>query len=152
MLATVEGISKIRPKHMGPVVSIASPSPGLFVTASHDGTMRVWDCALGGDDDEDDEEEEADDDEGFTDEEKSVLAASDGIIAKPKMPKVLYALSGYKVWLGSVFANDRKLVSDGADNTVIVHSFDEDEDAILRSQQEDDEDNDLDGGPFSSLS
>ena len=138
MLATVEGISKIRPKHMGPVVSLASPSPGLFVTASHDGTMRVWDCALGEDDDEDDDVED-DDEEGIN-----------GV--KPKMPKVLYALSGYKVWLGSVFANNRKLVSDGADNTVIVHSFDEDEDAILRSQQEDDEDNDLGDGPFSSLS
>ena len=67
------------------------------------------------------------------------------------MPKVLYALSGYKVWLGSVFANDRKLVSDGADNTVIVHSFDEDEDTILRSHQEDDEDNDLGDDPFNSL-
>mmetsp|Transcript_18018 Transcript_18018/g.41538 ORF Transcript_18018/g.41538 Transcript_18018/m.41538 type:complete len:577 (+) Transcript_18018:248-1978(+) len=133
MLATVEGISKIRPKHMGPVVSLASPSPGLFVTASHDGTMRVWDCAHGEDEEE---EDDAEDDDAIN----------------LKMPKVLYALSGYKVWLGSVFANNRKLVSDGADNTVIVHSFDEDEDAILRSQQEDDEDNDLGDGPFSSLS
>jgi WD40 repeat protein len=143
MQATVEGISKIRPKHMGPVVSLASPSPGLFVTASHDGTMRVWDCVLG-----EDEEDEVDDEEDDTAE----MASERPTGTKLKMPKVLYALSGYKVWLGSVFANDRKLVSDGADNTVIVHSFDEDEDAILRSQQEDDEDNDLGDGPFSSLS
>jgi len=142
MLATVESISKIRPKHMGPVVSLASPSPGLFVTASHDGTMRVWDCTVGEEDDEDDDMDDDDD-------ETSDTSAS---VTKPKMPKVLYALSGYKVWLGSVFANNRKLVSDGADNTVIVHSFDEDEDAILKSQQEDDEDNDLGDGPFSSLS
>lgn len=141
MLATVESVSKIRPKHMGPVVSLASPSPGLFVSASHDGTMRVWDCALGEADDEDD----VDDDD---DETPEIVAGS----SKPKMPKVLYALSGYKVWLGSIFANNRKLVSDGADNTVIVHSFDEDEDAILKSQQEDDEDNDMGDGPFSSLS
>jgi len=139
MLATVEGISKIRPKHMGPVVSLASPSPGLFVTASHDGTMRVWDCAHN---DEDDDVEDDDED--------STELGGNG--SNTKTPKVLYALSGYKVWLGSVFANNRKLVSDGADNTVIVHSFDEDEDAILRSQQEDDEDNDLGDGPFSSLS
>uniref|UniRef100_A0A7S0Y6Q4 Uncharacterized protein n=1 Tax=Pseudo-nitzschia delicatissima TaxID=44447 RepID=A0A7S0Y6Q4_9STRA len=142
MLATVESISKIRPKHMGPVVSLASPSPGLFVTASHDGTMRVWDCAVGEEDDDDDDMDDDDD-------ETSDTSAS---VTKPKMPKVLYALSGYKVWLGSVFANNRKLVSDGADNTVIVHSFDEDEDAIMKSQQEDDEDNDLGDGPFSSLS
>lgn len=140
MLASVESMSKIRPKHMGSVVSLASPSRGLFVTASHDGTMRVWDCAPGGNDDEDDYDEDTAD---------TVAGQTNG--PKPKMPKVLYALSGYKVWLGSVFANDRKLVSDGADNTVIVHSFDEDEDAILRSQQEDDEDND-ENGPFSSLS
>jgi WD40 repeat protein len=128
ILAAMDSITKIRPKHMGPVVSMASPSPGLFVTASHDGTMRVWDCAVG------EEDEDSDDD---------IIELSDD--TKPKMPKVLYALSGYKVWLGSVFANDRKLVSDGADNTIIVHSFDEDEDAILRSQQEDDEDTDVDG-------
>ena len=90
-----------------------------------------------------------DDDLDDDDDETSEIASEQ---PKPKMPKVLYALSGYKVWLGSVFANNRKLVSDGADNTVIVHSFDEDEDAILRSQQEDDEDNDLGDGPFSSLS
>ena len=154
MLATVEGISKIRPKHMGPVVSLASPSPGLFVTASHDGTMRVWDCARGEDDDEDDEVEvdKASLMGGYESKQDDEDSVTDATGTKLKMPKVLYALSGYKVWLGSVFANNRKLVSDGADNTVIVHSFDEDEDAILRSQQEDDEDNDTDEGPFSSLS
>eukprot|EP00536_Pseudo-nitzschia_multiseries_P004999 jgi/Psemu1/303050/fgenesh1_kg.90_\ len=139
VLATSEGMTKIRPKHMGPVVCLASPSPGLFVSASHDGTMRVWDCSGV----EEDDEQDGEDDE--------LPQAADSIGPKLKMPKVLYALSGYKVWLGSVFANDRKLVSDGADNTVIVHSFDEDEDAILRSQQEDDEDNDLGDDPFNSF-
>jgi len=137
---------------MGPIVSLASPSPGLFVTASHDGTMRVWDCSLATGEEEDDDEDDDDDDEEDEDnnvpEENQDMTASSLSQARPK---VLYALSGYKVWLGSVFANDRKLVSDGADNTVIVHSFDEDEDAILRSQQEDDEDN-LGDDPFSSLS
>ncbi|VEU38696.1 unnamed protein product [Pseudo-nitzschia multistriata] len=142
LLVTSEGTTKITPKHMGPVVCLESPSPGLFVSASHDGTMRVWDCSGRAEDDDDDND--IDDD----DETRAVAEESKG--PKPKMPKVLYALSGYKVWLGSVFANERKLVSDGADNTVIVHSFDEDEDAILRSQQEDDEDNNLDDD-FSSL-
>jgi len=157
--ATSEGMTKIRPKHMGPVVCLASPSPGLFVSASHDGTMRVWDCSGGAEDDDDDQDSDSDDDD---EEEASSLLSSiaPGESSKNKsssskqkhsMPKVLYALSGYKVWLGSIFANDRKLVSDGADNTVIVHSFDEDEDAILRSQQEDDEDNDLGDDPFNSL-
>ena len=153
-----ETTQKIRPKHMGPIVSLASPSPGLFVTASHDGTMRVWDCSLADGEEEEDEDDDDDDDDDEEEEDNNVPEENKGSTAsslsetRPKMPKVLYALSGYKVWLGSVFANDRKLVSDGADNTVIVHSFDEDEDAILRSQQEDDEDNDLGDDPFSSLS
>lgn len=141
VLATSESMTKIRPKHMGPVVCLASPSPGLFVSGSHDETIRVWDCSGGTEDDDDHDSED----------EESAPVAGESKGQNPKMPKVLYALSGYKVWLGSVFANDRKLVSDGADNTVIVHSFDEDEDAILRSQQEDDEDNDLGDDPFNSL-
>jgi hypothetical protein len=44
------------------------------------------------------------------------------------------------VWLGSIFTNDRKLVSDGADNSIIVHSFDEDEEDVLRSREDDEED------------
>lgn len=208
-LVSAESMQKIRPKHMGPVVSLASPSPGLFVTASHDGTMRVWDCGSSKTNDDDVEEEvENDNDEdeedgniyisveNLVDDEvakllndaesdddddddasiststssssssssiDSIETTTNAIPEEPKKtkkqrrrprPNVLYALSGYKVWLGSVFANERKLVSDGADNTIIVHSFDEDEDVILRSQQEDDEDDTLGGDedPFGLLS
>jgi len=35
----------------------------------------------------------------------------------------LYQFVGYKVWLGSLWTDGRRLVSDGADNTVIVHDF-----------------------------
>jgi len=38
-------------------------------------------------------------------------------------PKVLYGLGGYKVWLGSVCTDGRRLVSDGVDNSVVVHDF-----------------------------
>ena len=55
-----------------------------------------------------------------------------------RVPKCLYSLSGYKVWLGSIFASKKKLVSDGADNTIIVHSFDDEEDEV--AMKEDDED------------
>ena len=209
-LVSAESMQKIRPKHMGPVVSLASPSPGLFVTASHDGTMRVWDCG-GSETNDDDVEEEVENDNDEDEEDGNIYISVEKLVddevakllndaesdddddddasiststsssssssssidsietttnALPEEPKkkkkqrrrprpnVLYALSGYKVWLGSVFANERKLVSDGADNTIIVHSFDEDEDVILRSQQEDDEDDTLGGDedPFGLLS
>merc|ERR1711907_133670 len=57
------------------------------------------------------------------------------IIQRAKTPTVLYALSGYKKSLSSIFANERKLVSDGTGSSVVVHSFDEDEEAIARSEQ-----------------
>lgn len=43
----------------------------------------------------------------------------------PPGPKCLYGLAGYKVWLGSINtdADGSKLVSDGADNRLVVHDF-----------------------------
>ena len=38
----------------------------------------------------------------------------------------LYQFTGYKVWLGSVWTDGSRLVSDGSDNTVIFHDFDKD--------------------------
>jgi WD40 repeat protein len=38
----------------------------------------------------------------------------------------LYQFTGYKVWLGSVWTDGSRLVSDGSDNTVILHDFDKD--------------------------
>ncbi|KAG7347906.1 WD repeat-containing protein [Nitzschia inconspicua] len=125
---------RIRPNHLGQIVAMGSPSTGLLVTASHDGTMRVWDCSLYENDDDDGEEGNS------TDISIELVHDDSSIESRTKKPRVLYALSGYKVWLGSIFANDRKLVSDGADNSIIVHSFDEDEDDVLRSREEDDED------------
>merc|ERR1711907_20461 len=58
------------------------------------------------------------------------------IIQRAKTPTVLYALSGYKKSLSSIFANERKLVSDGTGSSVVVHSFDEDEEAIARSEEQ----------------
>ena len=31
--------------------------------------------------------------------------------------------AGYKVWLGSLCTDGIRLVSDGADNTIVVHNF-----------------------------
>jgi len=38
-------------------------------------------------------------------------------------PSCLYGLGGYKVWLGSVCTDGRRLVSDGMDNSLVVHDF-----------------------------
>jgi WD40 repeat protein len=129
-------IERIRPNHLGPIVAMASPYPGLLITGSHDGTMRVWDCSLYKNDDDDDEDEDDHDDYDI----ETITTSVRRKLKSNKRPRVLYALSGYKVWLGSIFANDRKLVSDGADNSIIVHSYDEDPEDVLRSREEDDDD------------
>ena len=38
-------------------------------------------------------------------------------------PRCATGLGGYKVWLGSVCVDDKRLISDGSDNTVVVHDF-----------------------------
>jgi WD40 repeat protein len=35
----------------------------------------------------------------------------------------LYQFVGYKVWLGTLWTDGRRIISDGADNTVILHDF-----------------------------
>jgi WD40 repeat protein len=37
--------------------------------------------------------------------------------------KCMYQFAGYKVWLGSLWTDGVRLVTDGADNTVILHDF-----------------------------
>jgi WD40 repeat protein len=39
-------------------------------------------------------------------------------------PKCLYGFGGYKVWLGSVCTDGRRLLADGSDNKILVHDFD----------------------------
>lgn len=129
---------KMRPNHVGAVVMLASPSPGLLVSGALDGSMRVWDYA------EHDDEEDVYDEDG--DETEAELEAQyDDIQPNDSRPQCLYALSGYKVWLGSIFASSRKLVSDGADNTIIVHSFENEEEVLF---SEDDDDDDIEGFYF----
>ena len=67
--------------------------PQLFASGAHDGTVRVWDLAAPG--------------EG----------------GEPPAPRCLYALGGYKVWLGSVVSDGARLVADGTDNAVLLHDF-----------------------------
>ncbi|KAL7566347.1 hypothetical protein ACA910_013666 [Epithemia clementina (nom. ined.)] len=39
-----------------------------------------------------------------------------------------YSFQGYKVWTGSLWTDGRRLVSDGVDNTILMHDFGESED------------------------
>ncbi len=113
---------RLRPAHKHSVMAMASPYSGLLISGSQDGTIRIWDCSYNKKNDdyesnvakalEDDEEE----------------AYCDDIGGEDKRPHCLYALTGYKVWLGSIFTNGKKIVSDGADNTIIVHDFSGEED------------------------
>jgi len=125
-------VGRMQPTHSGPVVTLASPSDGLLVSGSQDGTIRVWDCSHELTKEEEDlmslEEE---DDVGY-----------DSERGKDRRPRCLYALTGYKAWLGSVFTNENKLVSDGADNTIVVHDFSgksNDGEGILYEEEEEDE-------------
>lgn len=125
-------VGRMQPTHSGPVVALASPSDGLLVSGSQDGTIRVWDCSHELTKEEEDlmslEEE---DDVGY-----------DSERGKDRRPRCLYALTGYKAWLGSVFTNENKLVSDGADNTIVVHDFSgksNEGEGILYEEEEEDE-------------
>ena len=44
-------------------------------------------------------------------------------IAGDERRQFLYQFVGYKVWLGSLWTDGTRVVTDGADNTVIMHDF-----------------------------
>jgi WD40 repeat protein len=87
------------PRHGGSVVALASRQGGLMISGAQDGTLRVWDCW-----------------------EKSNNSDSNYSSFKVK-PTLLYNFVGYKVWLGSVCSDGNCLLSDGSDNSIIVHDF-----------------------------
>jgi WD40 repeat protein len=123
---------RLRPSHSGLVMAMASPSPGLLVSGSQDGTLRIWDCSYNnckGKSDSikvqnDDEEEEA---------------QCDDITGVDRRPNCLYAMTGYKVWLGSICTNGEKLITDGSDNTIISHDFTGEDDSAEGFMFEDDD-------------
>ncbi len=127
---------RLRPSHSNIVMTFASPSPGILVSGSQDGTIRIWDCSyyksskalnpmVQEDQDDDDEEEEE--------------ALYDDIGVEDRRPDCLYAMTGYKMWLGSIFADADKLVTDGSDNTIVTHDFSGDDDSTEGFSFEDDD-------------
>jgi len=93
-------LRRFKPGHRGPIKCLANPIPGMLISASHDGSMRVWDIANA---------------------------------------HCIYQFVGYKVWLGSLWADCSRIVSDGSDNTVIVHDF-EKEPSSNKNEDDFDED------------
>jgi len=126
---------RLRPSHSNPVMCMASPSNGLLLSGSQDGTIRIWNCSYYRTHDENNPmaSEEEDEEE----------AHYDDIGGEDKRPVCLYALTGYKLWFGSMFVNNKKLVSDGADNTIIVHDFSGDDDNAEGYSFEEGEDDDM---------
>ena len=125
---------RLRPSHSDAILDLASPGTGIILSGSQDGTIRVWDTSYYKNEhldtgviisvDDGNEEDEAEyDDVGGID----------------RRPKCMYALSGYKVWLGSVITDGKRLISDGADNTIIVHNFSGEDDATEGYFLEDDD-------------
>ena len=87
-----EPLYDISPPHDFQVMSLAQPCPGLFASASQDGTLRVWD-----------------------------LTSASSPNREDRKSACLYLFTGYKVWIGSVWTDGKRIMSDGADNTVIQH-------------------------------
>lgn len=90
-------LQKFKPRHQGAVKCLANPIPGLLISASHDGSMRVWDV---------------------------------------ETKHCIYQFVGYNVFLGSLWTDGWRIVSDGSDTTVIVHDFKKDADSTDRLDDE----------------
>ena len=95
----------IKPKpHTGPVMSMTSPSSGRFVSGGQDTSLRIWVIDEATDDGDKEEQTEQ----------------------NKLQTKCLYALTGYKLWLGSISTDGHRLVSDGGNENIIVRDFSRD--------------------------
>ncbi|KAL7547808.1 hypothetical protein ACHAWF_011080 [Thalassiosira exigua] len=93
----------IKPRHVGPVMTMACPDDGMFVSGGQDGAIRVWDCSPI----------------------KETANDAVGQEAKPQklQTKCMYALTGYKLWLSACTTDGKRLVSDGGESSVIIRDF-----------------------------
>ena len=130
-MSVEEDTVAMQPPHNGPVTSLAWRKGGILLSGAQDGTIRVWDsrprCA-------------------------SDASINQGVSEVAYDPRCLFGLGGYKVWLGSVCTGDNglRLISDGSDNTVIVHNFSPEGDAdgqeLQGPETDGDDDDDYGGG------
>lgn len=92
----------IKPKHTGPVIcTTAAGVDGIFVTGGQDGSLRIWTTA-------------------------DEIVLSESKMRKYLSTKCLYSLTGYKLWLGSVCSDGKRLISDGGENSLIIRDFSQD--------------------------
>jgi len=84
-------LQRFKPRHQGAVKCLANPIPGLLISASHDGSVRIWDIDT---------------------------------------KHCIYQFVGYNVFLGSLWTDGWRIVSDGSDTTVIVHDFEKEAGSI----------------------
>lgn len=100
--------TQINPSHEGPVVSLVSPTNGLFISGSSSGNFRVWDCSYG-----DVSNVESSSSESSEEEEES-----------DSLPNSLYDLTGENSCLISACTDGSRLISVGClAPTLIVHDF-----------------------------
>ena len=88
----------LRPRHFGACQCLCSPLPGILISGGQDGGIRCWEIQGDG-------------------------PNKNGSPLTNNNNACLYQFVGYKVWLGSLITDGDRLISDGADNTVVVHDF-----------------------------
>lgn len=119
----------MQPAHSGPVMCISYRKGGIILSGAQDGTIRVWD---------------------FTPRCASDAGINQGVAKVAYDPVCLYGLGGYKVWLGSISTggDGLRLISDGSDNTIVVHNFSQEGDEDSQEIEDDDggDSDDFDNG------
>ncbi|KAL3791444.1 hypothetical protein HJC23_011500 [Cyclotella cryptica] len=105
---TDETETAIRPRHVGPVMCLTSSGSGMFVSGGQDGALRVWVMEVGVD-------------HTYADGKSEQSTQRQSMVKC----KCVYALTGYKLWLGSACISQTgdRLVSDGGENNIIVRDF-----------------------------
>uniref|UniRef100_A0A7S1Y3Q3 Anaphase-promoting complex subunit 4 WD40 domain-containing protein n=1 Tax=Grammatophora oceanica TaxID=210454 RepID=A0A7S1Y3Q3_9STRA len=57
------------------------------------------------------------------------------VASSEEAPNYMYQFVGYKVWIGSLWSDGKRIVSDGADNTIVIHDFDAGEEPRKRPKK-----------------
>jgi len=83
--------------HTAAVVSLATGCAGRLVSGAHDGTIRVWDLDL--------------------------TCSKPGQRLKAIRRDARYAVLGHTIWLGGTYADDDRIICDGANNVLLEYDF-----------------------------